>query len=179
MASGCSNSSLKLEVRESTPTQFQTAYPAFIGENVPEGGMLLGYPSPIATLSSDAIENLVVEDPIYPDMNFGSVSGLILNGTTNTLMYDTDIFLFQTSEVENYKLPPFLIGWNPKNGDVSGKTQENGQFEFNNVIPGKYYLITSTDLSPIYKSPAEAQPLLIEVEANRINNLGKVFYMSR
>ncbi len=176
---GCSNTPIESTQNDFDSTQILFGYPAIETETTKKEAFLSGYVAPKTTLSPGSLSNLSVSDPPESAAGFGSISGLLIDGNNNIVMTNTNIFLYHSSSVEDGKLPPVLVSSNPENGDISGITDNTGQFKFTNIPPGKYFLIVSIDLSPIYGSSAAAQPLLIEIGANSNINLGIVYYSFR
>lgn len=153
----------------------QTAYPS-ISENMEYKIDSLSYPPPLSTMSTRQINSLKVDDPILIDSTKGSVSGLIINDLQQMPLGTTDIYLTKGVGPENISMPAILAGSLSSRGDIPGKTLDSGVFMFNDIAPGKYFLIVSMDLSPIYLSPDADYPVLINVEAGKKLNLGIVYY---
>lgn len=161
------------------PTDSNDRAPAGYPSPRSEIDQLMVYPPPIATLTSEEISALKVVDPPAPDPELGSISGLLLNGIQNLLMKEAQIYLLHVGNSDADRIPPVLVGNQSKNGDIAGITESNGRFVFQNVPPGKYFIIFSMDLSPVYPSPNSVQPVLIKVSAGDMINLGTVYYLSR
>lgn len=178
MLTGCVNSKGQIPQEDKEKTQIESSYPA---PNDPMSADLTlpGYIPPKTTLSPASISKLVVLDPPEPDKSLGSLSGLIIDSNLNSLLNYMNICLYHSINMEDNSFPPFIIGCNEQNGDIEGKTDANGQFIFKNVPPGKYFLIVTIDQSPIFQSPENVQPLLIQVDADNVLNLGVVYYTSR
>jgi len=140
---------------------------------------LIVYPPPVATITTAEISALKVLDPPTPDPELGSISGLLLNGIQNIFMKNAQIYLLHVGGSDTDRIPPVLVGYQSKNGDIAGRTESDGQFVFQNVPPGNYFIIFSMDLSPIFSSPNSVQPVIIKVSDGDMINLGVVYYLSR
>lgn len=176
--SACSPKVLPQPVENSSQVQAGTAYPiSGDGTIVPDSN--LRYPAPITPLTQGEIKSLKVSDPPIPDSTMGSISGILLNGIQSTLMGNTDIYLTKGIGDNNGIIPPVLVGSLPSRGDVAGRTQSDGTFNFVDVPPGNYFLIVSMDLSPVVSSVKEDIALKIVVEKGKSTNLGVVFYTAK
>lgn len=69
---------------------------------------------------------------------------------------------------------------NPEDGDVLGKTDENGVFYLDDILPGRYFLVVNyPDHSEIAVNPNNtSEPLLFEFKADTSYPLGIVLINS-
>lgn len=77
-------------------------------------------------------------------------------------------------------VPPILTYGNPLDGDILARTDEDGIFYVDDILPGKYFLLVNyPDHSEIAVDPNRtAEPLLFEFEADTSYPLGVVMILS-
>ena len=110
-----------------------------------------------------------------PSSGKASVGGVIYTYTFSKILPGATFYLTHAVG-EKKQLPPLLVGPVQEAGDVTGITDDKGQFVLTNVPPGSYYLIV---WSPPYTweigEKQDRTPRLIELQANQTESLGVVY----
>jgi hypothetical protein len=77
-----------------------------------------------------------------PKEGFASISGLLYEPNGSRVLKNLDFYLVNAVVVGEKKvIPPIITNADPNNGDILGRTDNNGIFFLDNVPPGDYYLI--------------------------------------
>ncbi len=159
---------------DSSSTDINTSYPTITQST--KIGIAVAYPS-ISENTLPSPENIPSSptDAPEPNTGFGSISGTLYSFTTNITLAKTYYYLLVGDGPNKDKMPPILIG--PKEGDIQGITDENGQFFINNIPPGNYFLIVESpyNYSPVVTSKSDFTPLLLTIKENNKYPLGVVF----
>jgi len=125
------------------------------------------YPSPA---SFNEFEDLSV---IQPDPDKATLKGKIML-RSGFMLSKTTIYLTPAVGV-NKDLPPIiLIGPEENSGDLVSQTNNQGEFVFNNILPGFYYLIASSSNSYSIIEDNNQKPLLIKLRSGELMNLSLV-----
>jgi len=164
-----------LVVEESSiPSVVNQMYP-------PEGSELtMAYPAwEVPTIESqDLRPPLEANSPLSGKV---SLSGLLYAYDISVPLSNIDFVLMPAVITDGVaRVPPILTYGNPEDGDVLGKTDENGVFYLDNIMPGKYFLVVNyPDHSEIAVNPNNtSEPLLFEFEADTSYPLGVVLINS-
>lgn len=108
-----------------------------------------------------------------PDQGLASVSGLIVTLQGKTVLANTPFYLTPAAGENLDRVPPFLVGPLEERGDISGMTNERGEFEVNNIPPGNYFLVVDLpDLQVIQISETNSSPRMIQLEPDERLALG-------
>ena len=157
------------------PANLEAAYPT------PQEPMSMeGYPSPVVNtriiLKSGELPVAPTTVP-DPEEGKGSISGVIFSFTTNTLLAETNFYLTSGIGEDKKIFPSVFFGPQPQNGDVTGRTNDKGEFYLNNVPPGNYYFVVEAPYNwAIALVKAEdSDPRLIVVEKSTKQMLGIMF----
>lgn len=148
---------------------FESPYPP--GVNTYE----MGYPGKESSPSEIDLATLSCpSDSLKPNLNLGSISGLIYQKSQRAIISNTSIYLTFAQGDEKDIPPPILAGPIREKGDIVSKTDSRGCFYFNNIPPGNYYLVVAFgyDYDIVVKSLEDPTPLLIRVEPNKRLALG-------
>lgn len=117
-------------------------------------------------------------DTLPPEPGCASISGLLYAYDISKILMNTEFWLYPAVTVGDKKvIPPIITNGSVKDGDVNGKTDENGVFFLDNVPPGDYYLIINYPDHTVVgqsKPTAEAYLLISISEGDRIP-LGVIF----
>ena len=78
------------------------------------------------------------------------------------------------------RVPPILTYGNPEDGDILGRTDENGVFYLDDIMPGKYFFVVNyPEHSEIAVNPNNiSEPLMFEFKADFSYPLGVVLIHS-
>ncbi len=131
---------------------------------------------PIQTYSEaiEANENYLLPTAPNPNIGFGAVSGLLYSYTLEKIIPNTSYYLMPAIG-ENNDVPPIISGADPRQGDVMGFSDNDGNFSSNNVKPGFYYLVIWSPYSwCLAESDTPNETLLIEINENEKKELGVV-----
>lgn len=160
--------------------EHNAGYPANEPKNPQKNNLLSPddylYPSPEFSLprSNGVTDQFNTIEPLKPSDGKASISGMIYSFTSKMMLPETKIFLTKALGVENSP-PPVLMSPDESIGDIIGWTQMDGQFQINDIPPGKYYLIVwGPDVSSIVVnlSSENYSPLLFTLLPNGQYNLG-------
>jgi hypothetical protein len=152
------------------------------------------YPGPETQIKYDAngypvpgSEQRVYTDPIptppqtAPDPLAGkaSVSGVLYSSTSNIILPNTQAYFTKASGTTNDQLNPVLGGPKPQIGDIAFTTDDKGEFEFNNIPPGKYFLVVWAPLTwnAVWKNKDDPTALMMDFQPDKKTLLG-VLYVS-
>lgn len=156
----------------------QTSIPAGVVQMYPVEGseVTTTYPAwEVPTVESQALRPPTEANP--PASGKTSLSGLLFAFDISVPLSNTHFVLMPAVIIDGVaRVPPILTHGNPEDGDVLGKTDENGVFYLDNILPGKYFLVVNyPDHSEIAVNPdITSEPLLFEFEADSSYPLGVV-----
>lgn len=160
-----------------TPTpEAQSAYPLpTAGKETypgPEGGQ-----SSIESKVTPGVFPVPPQDAPQPEPGKGSISGVLYSISKNSAL-SLNTFFLTLAEGDNKKTPPpFTIGPIASRGDITGTTNEYGEFSLANVPPGNYFFIAWApgDWPMAVISPEDQTYRLVEISADQKNILGIVY----
>ena len=110
-----------------------------------------------------------------------SLSGLLFAFDIAIPLSNLDFVLMPAVVTDGVaRVPPILTYGNPEDGDVLGRTDGNGVFYLDNIMPGLYYLVVNyPDHSEIAVNPENTSaPLLFDFRADISYPLGVVLINS-
>jgi len=110
-----------------------------------------------------------------------SLSGLLFAFDISVPLSNTHFVLMPAVITDGLaRVPPILTYGNPEDGDVLGKTDENGVFYIDDIMPGMYFLVVNyPDHSEIAVNPNNtSEPLMFDFEADTSYPLGVVLINS-
>lgn len=110
-----------------------------------------------------------------------SISGLLYAYDISVPLSNIDFVLMPAVIIDGVaRVPPILTYGNPDDGDILGKTDENGVFYLDDIMPGKYFFVVNyPDHSEIAVDPNNTSaPLMFEFEADTSYPLGVVLINS-
>ena len=116
-----------------------------------------------------------------PSSGKASLSGLLYAFNISVPLSNMDFVLMPAVVVDGVaRVPPILTYGNPEDGDVLGKTDGNGVFFLDDILPGKYFLVVNyPDHSEIAVDPNNTSaPLMFEFEVDTSYPLGVVLINS-
>jgi len=130
--------------------------------------------SPISPLPSPAATQTAHSLPV-PEPGKAAVGGEIFSYTGNGPVPGTFLYLYALQQGTT-DIPAVLGSARTEQGDISGKTDEQGRFVLNNVPPGDYYLAIWAPLTwlIIPRSRSDETPRLISVKADERVDLGRL-----
>lgn len=164
---------------ENTPSGEADAYPAYPAESVPSQDPQVSYPvqTPVKIYEPGELPTAPETAP-EPQDGMASLSGTLFSFTDRSSVLGTPIYL--TSAIGDNLVPPVLVGPDTEKGDIISRTDENGNFTFDNVPPGNYYLVAWSPYTwtvGVVEPSEEAEGRLIQLEAGQKEVLG-VMYIS-
>jgi hypothetical protein len=136
------------------------------------------YFGPVATDSENTLLTpMPPSDAPEPEPGLSAISGALYSYTIQKIIAETMFYLTPAQGENRDTMPSFLAGPDPARGDISGQSDGYGNFAFNNLPPGSYFLIVS---APYNWCPAEIAPddptaRLIRLQAGDRLALGIVF----
>lgn len=110
-----------------------------------------------------------------------SISGLLYAYNISVPLSNTPFVLIPALIIDGVaNIPPILTNGNPADGDFLGKTDENGVFYLDDIMPGQYYfLVNYPDHSEIAVDPENTtEPLLLEFDSDTSYPLGVIMILS-
>jgi hypothetical protein len=156
-------------------------YPAPVGQ----GLAVPGYPTPdlsnmqaVPYPSTTEIKIDLPPDPPVsapePETGKASISGALFSYTQKVRLAGTISYLTPATGDHKDQMPSVLIGPNAEKGDYAFKTDDKGNFELNNIPPGKYFMIVQAPLTwdEVVTSETDMKPLLFDLQANQKHILG-------
>ena len=160
----------------------QTSIPAGVEQMYPPEGseVTTTYPA----WEAPTVEPQALHPPSEantPVSGRASLSGLLYAYDISVPLSNIDFVLMPAVITDGVaRVPPILTYGNPEDGDILGKTDENGVFYLDNILPGKYFLVVNyPDHSEIAVDPNNTSaPLMFEFEADTSYPLGVVFINS-
>lgn len=109
-----------------------------------------------------------------PQPGKGAISGVIFSANARFVIPETTIYL--VSGIGEKKEPPVIL-LGPSRDDMLIKSDINGEFKKDDIIPGTYYLVISSppyDWALGYKN-LNLEPVVVSISANEKIDLGIVF----
>jgi hypothetical protein len=154
-------------------TSSRTSTPAGV-DPYPAAGDSLG---PAAGSEKTLLTPMPPADAPDPVGGMASVSGALYSYTIGKVISDTMFYLTPAQGENRDAMPAFLAGPDPARGDITGRSDVYGNFAFNNIPPGSYFLVVS---APYNWCPAETAPdnpaaRLIRLQAGDRLALGVVY----
>ena len=162
------------------PATIPSGYPALVS------GEQAGYPSPDQGEIPGAGSYLNLK--VYPEgelpptpqvpeplAGMAAVSGTLFSANARYVVPQTTVYLTPGWGDTQDQVPNVFMG--PGTVDIRGRTDDDGQFVFDNVPPGTYYLISSAppyDWTLGYKN-LTPEPLRIDVRAGDRFEAGVVY----
>lgn len=125
--------------------------------------------------SSSKIPSGNVPAPV-PEEGKASLSGIMYQKSHSAVLTDFFIYLTPAQGDNRDQPPPILAGPLADKGDIPSKTNEKGEFAFNNLEPGNYFLVVNLgyDYELAVKSMDDPIPMLIQLSPNQQLSLGAV-----
>ncbi len=130
--------------------------------------------SPISPLPPPVVANNALPLPAS-EAGKATVGGEIFTYTGNGPVPGTYFYLYHLQDSAT-ELPAVMGSARPEQGDISGKTDEQGRFLLNNVLPGDYFLVIWAPLNwlVIPQSRSEDSPRVFSIKADERVDLGKL-----
>ncbi|MBN1441009.1 MAG: hypothetical protein JW929_16515 [Anaerolineales bacterium] len=114
------------------------------------------YFGPVATDSGKALLTPIPPaDAPAPQAGMASLSGALFSYTIGKIISETMFYLTPAQGENRDGMPPFLAGPDPARGDITGRSDLYGNFAFDGIPPGSYFLVVS---APYNWCPAEVAP---------------------
>jgi hypothetical protein len=109
-----------------------------------------------------------------PETGKASISGALFSYTQKIRLAGTIAYLTPATGDKKDQMPSILIGPKSEKGDYTFKTDDKGNFELNNVPPGKYFMIVQSPLTwdEVQTSETDLKPLLFDLQADQKHILG-------
>lgn len=175
------------ETKEEVPVQEtlvveETSIPLVVEQMYPAEGsdVTTAYPAwEVPTVESQALRPPTEANP--PASGKTSLSGLLFAFDISVPLSNLDFVLMPAVITDGVaRVPPILTYGNPEDGDVLGKTDENGVFYLDDITPGQYFFVVNyPDHSEIAVNPNNtSEPLLFEFKADTSYPLGIVLINS-
>lgn len=135
-------------------------------------------PSPSAepTPSAAPHELVLIEPPEPESSSVGSLAGALYSLSGRGPIPGTTFFLTAATGEGRTAPPSVLTGAKTTAGDILATSGANGEFAFDAIPPGRYYLAVWAPYDWILavQSETDDTPRLIEVEAGQRLDLGRV-----
>ena len=160
----------------------ETSIPATVEQMYPSNGSeeTTTYPAwKVPTVESQALRPPLEANT--PVAGRTSLSGLLYAFNISIPLSNMDFVLMHAVVVDGVaRVPPILTYGNPEDGDVLGRTDANGVFYLDDIMPGLYYLVVNyPDHSEIVVNPENTSaPLLFDFKADTSYPLGVVLIYS-
>ncbi len=115
--------------------------------------------------------------PLTPNLRKASVSGAIYSFTTKIRVAGTYAYLTPALGENKDQMPGVLIGPQKEKGDFAFHTDDKGNFELNNVPPGKYFIILWAPMTwnEVQVSETDIKALLVDLPADQKTVLGTLY----
>jgi len=136
------------------------------------------YFGPVATdLQKTVLTPMPPADAPPPQGGLASLSGALYSYTIQKIIPETMFYLTPAGGENRDSLPPFIAGPRRENGDITGRSDLYGNFAFDDIPPGSYFLIVSAPYNwcPAERSPSDGAALLIRLAAGDRLALGVVY----
>jgi hypothetical protein len=112
-----------------------------------------------------------------PETGKASISGALYSWTTKIRIAGTYSYLTLAPDRSKNQPDPLLAGPKKELGDIAFTTDEKGNFEINNIPPGKYILVIwapyTWDFAQV--SETDSTTLIIDLKPDTRNPLGVVY----
>jgi len=144
-------------------------------EPYPADGKYFG---PVATDSQKTVLTpMPPADAPPPEEGLASLSGALYSYTIHAVIAETMFYLTPAGGENRDSLPPFIAGPREENGDITGRSDPYGNFAFDDIPPGSYFLIVFAPYNwcPAERSPGDGAALLIRLAAGDRLALGVVY----
>jgi hypothetical protein len=136
------------------------------------------YFGPVATSEGKTLLTpMPPSDAPPPQPGLASLSGALYSYTIGKIISETMFYLTPAGGEGRDAMPPFLSGPDPDRGDVTARSDVYGNFAFDNLPPGSYFLIVSAPYNwcPAEVAPDDSAALLIRLAAGGRLALGVVY----
>jgi hypothetical protein len=136
------------------------------------------YFGPVATDSQKTLLTpMPPADAPPPQRGLASLSGALYSYTIQKIIAETMFYLTPAGGENRDALPPFLAGPDEAKGDIIGRSDPYGNFAFDALPPGSYFLIVSAPYNwcPVETAPDDPAALLIRLAAGDRLALGVVY----
>jgi hypothetical protein len=155
------------------PAASPSATPSVEGYPTLGSPSMEGYAAP--QNSSSEVPSGSVPAPV-PDEGKASLSGILYQKSHSAVLTNFFIYLTPAQGDNRDQPPPILAGPLADKGDIAAKTNEKGEFAFNNLTPGNYFLVVNLgyDYELAVKSMDDMTPMLIQLTPNQQLSLGAV-----
>lgn len=112
-----------------------------------------------------------------PEPGKASVSGAIYSFTTKIRVAGTYAYLTPALGPQKDQMPGVLIGPQTEKGDFAFHTDDRGNFELNNVPPGRYFIIVWAPMTwnEVQVSETNIKAFLVDLPADQKTVLGKLY----
>lgn len=109
-----------------------------------------------------------------PKPGMAAISGALYSYNSEIRIAGTQAYLTLASGENQDELYPVLGGPKPEIGDITFTTDEKGNFELDNIPPGRYFLIVWAPYSwsPVQISETDNAALLFDLKADQEHPLG-------
>jgi hypothetical protein len=137
-----------------------------------------GHFGPVATdAGKPLLTPMPPADAPAPQAGLSSVSGALFSYTIGKIISETMFYLTPAGGVNRDAMPAFLAGPDSARGDITGRSDLYGNFAFDNIPPGSYFLIVSAPYNwcPAETAPDDSTPRLIRLGAGDRLALGVVY----
>jgi hypothetical protein len=176
-------SSLLIACSFPAPSQAETTSLALASQEevYPEAGSAMpAYPAPDQSRAPTyALGEMPLAPSSAPDPEPGkaSISGVLFSYTIRQIVPETAFYLTPAVGPDYLDMPPILIGPRPEKGDIYGRSAADGQIAVNDIPPGNYFLVVWApyNWSVAQVSDADNSPLLLELLADQMQQLGVIF----
>jgi hypothetical protein len=131
---------------------------------------------PASTLAPGILPETPKDIP-QPDPGKSSLSGTIFSTVHSQVVAETAAYLTPGWGDKKEDPPIMIVGVRPQFGDISFRTDPNGQFTINNIPPGTYYLVVWAPYDWILgqKTSKNDDLLKITIKADQKLPLGVVY----
>ena len=120
------------------------------------------------------------KNPLKPPESLkgnASISGVLFSYTTGITIGGTAFYLSPATGSEEENVPKTFVGPLKENGDIEGRTEDNGNVFLSDIPPGNYYLVVWAPYNWNIAETAEKNltPLLIKLEQDEKLELGVIY----
>jgi hypothetical protein len=166
---GCSSRPAVVNTEQPMKTQSLTPY-TDISTAYPVDAIYASQPYPIDTLSTPQASNIL--QPSIPNDGYALIIGKLMYGATQIPQSNTRVVLVPARKADNkFLLPEIITSGFPELGDFIGSTDEQGNFQISNILPGDYFLIVNFPDETVVGSK-EGKEFLITLGKNQVMDLG-------
>ncbi len=112
-----------------------------------------------------------------PEQGKASISGTLYSPTQKMVIPGTQFYLTLGWGEDHREMPPVFVGPQVDKGDIDLRSDSQGNFSFNSITPGNYYLVVWAPLTwdVAQNSETDTQPLLLEIKPNQKYPFGIVY----